>query len=353
MWEEFLNQVQAWAPAVIASSVGLVLVILTDRVMRRRHRAKVDTSSGVLGPLLSSTLVAITLIVIALALPISEAARGQLLGLLGLLATAAIALSPTTFLGNAMAGIMLRAIGSFRAGDFVRVGDYFGRVSDKSILHTEIQTEDRDLTTLPNLYLITHPLTVVRTSGTVVSATISLGYDVSHVLVEEHLTKAATRAGLSDPFVQVLELGDNSITYRTAGFLTDIKLMLTTRSNLRRAMLDCLHEAKIEIVSPSFVNLRRLSEEDAILPETMRKVPTVIKQDPALRIFDKADAAEAKSKIEDEVEAQKAVITALRQTHDRSEFAAEKTELETELAIAEARLDSLKLLVAEPVEPDP
>ena len=116
-----------------------------------------------LGPLISSALVAITLIVVALALPISEAARGQLLGLLGLLATEAIALSSTTFLGNAMAGIMLRAIGSFRAGDFVRVGEYFGRVSDKSILHTEIQTEDRDLTTLPNLYLITHPLTVVRT----------------------------------------------------------------------------------------------------------------------------------------------------------------------------------------------
>lgn len=351
MWEEFLNQVQAWAPTVVVASVGIVLINLTSRVMRRRHQARVDTSSGVMGPLLSSVLVAITLIVIALSLPIGEAARGQLLGLLGLLATAAIALSSTTFLGNAMAGIMLRAIGSFRPGDFVRIGDFFGRVSDKGILHTEIQTEDRDLTTLPNLYLITHPLTVVRTSGTVISATISLGYDISHVLVEKHLEEAATRAGLTDPFVQVLELGNYSITYRAAGFLTDIKLLLTTRSNLRRAMLDCLHEAEIEIVSPDFMNLRRLSEKEAIFPEAVRKVPTVLKQDPNVRIFDKADAAEAKSKIEAEVEAQKALITKLSEQHESSEFAAEMAELEAELILAKARLESLKLLATEAVEP--
>ncbi|MGB8329288.1 MAG: hypothetical protein WCE62_04110 [Polyangiales bacterium] len=43
----------------------------------------------------------------ALQLPIGDAPRGQLLSLLGLLVTAAIALSSTTLLGNAMAGIML------------------------------------------------------------------------------------------------------------------------------------------------------------------------------------------------------------------------------------------------------
>lgn len=347
MWEEFVNRVADWAPAVIAASVGVVFVVLTDRVMRRRHLAKVDTSSGVLGPILTSTVVAITLIVIALTLPISEAARGQLLGLLGLLATAAIALSSTTFLGNAMAGIMLRAIGSFRAGDFVRVGDFFGRVSDKGILHTEIQTEDRDLTTLPNLYLITHPVTVVRTSGTVVSATISLGYDVSHVLVAKHLAEAGKRAGLTDPFVQVLELGDHSIVYRAAGFLTDLKQLISTRSNLRRAMLDCLHEAEIEIVSPSFVNLRKLSDKEAILPEAVRKPPTVLQQDPAVRIFDKADAAEAKSKIVAECEAQKLQVEKIMGQLSSSDFAAEKAALEVELAAAKARLAELELLVAQ------
>lgn len=64
-----------------------------------------------------------------------------------LLLSAAIALSPTTVLGNAMAGIMPRAVRSLRMGDFVRTGEHFGRVAERGLFHTEIQTEDRELTT--------------------------------------------------------------------------------------------------------------------------------------------------------------------------------------------------------------
>ena len=61
---------------------------------------------------------------------------------------------------------------NFRPGDFVRVGERLGRVTERGLFHTEIQTEDRDLTTLPNLYLVTNPVTVVRASGTIVSTTV-------------------------------------------------------------------------------------------------------------------------------------------------------------------------------------
>ena len=43
----------------------------------------------------------------------------------------------------------------------------FGRVTERGLFHTEIQTEDRDLVTLPNLYLVTNPVKVVRTFLTV------------------------------------------------------------------------------------------------------------------------------------------------------------------------------------------
>ena len=99
-------------------------------------------------------------------MPIGDAMRGQLLGLLGILLSAVIALASTTLVGNAMAGLMLRSLGKIRAGAYIRVGDHFGRVSQSDLLHTEIQTEDRDLTTLPNLYLVTHPVTVMRSTGT-------------------------------------------------------------------------------------------------------------------------------------------------------------------------------------------
>ena len=63
----------------------------------------------------------------------------------------------------------LRAVRNFRMGDFIRVAEHFGRVSERGLFHTEIQTENRDLTTLPNLFLVTHPVTTIRTSGTIVS----------------------------------------------------------------------------------------------------------------------------------------------------------------------------------------
>ena len=52
---------------------------------------------------------------------------------------------------------MLRTVRNFRAGDFIRVNDQFGRVTDRGLFHVEIQTADSDLITLPNLYLAAEP----------------------------------------------------------------------------------------------------------------------------------------------------------------------------------------------------
>ncbi len=351
MWKQVVSHSQAWAPALIILAIGIVVVTATSRLMRRRHQATPNAHLGVLGPLLTLTLIGIAVVATILSLPIGDVARGQLLGLLGLLVTGAIALSSTTILGNGLAGIMLRAIRSFRPGDYVRVGEHVGRVSDLGILHTEIQTEDRDLTTLPNLYLVTHPVTVMRASGTVVSAHVSLGYEVSRTRVEKQLIEAATRAGLADPFVQVVELGDFSISYRAAGFLTEVKHLITTRSNLRKAILDTLHEAQIEIVSPSFINQRQLSGAESFMPEERHRRPSPLEASPEARIFDKADAAEAKDKIHGALEAQKKTIDDLESKIGDSQFESEKVALEEELARAQERLSALKQVLVD-VEPE-
>ena len=159
---------------------------------------------------------------IVLLLPMSDSTRGQVLSLLGVVFTGVIALSSTTFVANAMSGLLLRLINSYKPGDFIRIGDSFGRVTERGLFHTEIQTEDRDLTTFPNLYLVTNSVTVVHSSGTIITVDLSLGYDLPVNKVEELLQQAATETGLTDPFVLVTSLGDFSISYRVAGFLTDV-----------------------------------------------------------------------------------------------------------------------------------
>ena len=206
---------------------------------------------------------------------------------------AAIAFSSTTFVGNVMAGLMLKAVRSFRSGDFVRVQDQFGRVSQRGLLSTEIQTEDRDLVTLPNLLLVTNPVKVVRASGTIVSAAVSLGYDVAHDRVDTLLRAAAEDAGLDDPFVLVMELGDFSVVYRVAGLLQEVKQLLTARSRLRRAMLDRLHGDGVEIVSPSFMNQRVLQPDVPIIARSAPASKTADDSTVEDLAFDKAEEAES------------------------------------------------------------
>lgn len=238
-------------------------------------------------------LIGVGVILAILALPVGEETKGQLLSLLGLLLTAIIAMSSTTLASNAMAGLMLRAMKSFRTGDFVRTGTHFGRVTEIGLFHTEIQTSNRDLTALPNAFLVGNPVTVVRHSGTIIETTLSLGYDVPHARAEELLLKAAKATGLEDAFVLILELGNFAVTYRIAGFLGETKRLVSAGTHLRREVLDTLQQAGIEIASPTLMSQRRLREGERLVPrEPARRHRKPDEYFPEEIVFDKADEAE-------------------------------------------------------------
>lgn len=283
-------------PIIIVASLTAIVLPLYFRFVIRPKGVDISNSRWT-RQLSFAGLILCFIVAIFLALPVSDSMKGQLFNLLGIALTATIALSSTTFVGNAMAGFMLRAIDAIRPGDFLKVGEHVGRVSEQGILHTEIQTEDRDLTTLPNLYLVTSAVTVVRSSGTIISATVSLGYDISRTKVETLLLEAGERAGLKEPFVQVLELGDFSVNYRIAGFLEEVKYLISFRSKLRGHMLDVLHENQVEIVSPNFMNQRVYPIDKSFIPRPSKSKVEVETKAPEDLIFDKADEAQSVDKI--------------------------------------------------------
>lgn len=285
------------------------------------------------------------ILAIILTLPVGDTRQGQLLSLLGILLSAAIALSSATFVGNIMAGLMMRALRNFKTGDFIRVGDWFGRVSERGLFHIEIQTEDRDLTTLPNLYLATNPVKVVRSSGTIVSTTVSLGYDIPRTTVMELLMQAAHSAKLQDPFVHVMELGDYSVTYRASGMLVDVKQLLTARSLLHEMMLDALHKHNIEIVSPTFMNTRGLEKGEDFIPpvtaDTEEKRSAPAKPVPEDLVFDKAEEAESIEKLRERYDALGKNIEATKQQVKDAEDGVEEDELKDKIARIEASRERL------------
>jgi small conductance mechanosensitive channel len=329
-----------WLPALLTLLVGIVVISTVYRIVMRRQTP--TSGSRISQQLLIAALGGVLLVMVILQLPIGEAVRGQLLSLLGLLVTAAIALSSTTLIGNAMAGLMLRSIRNFRPGDFIVVDGHRGRVSELGLLRTEIQTERRNLTTLPNLYLITNPVTVVRPSGTFISATVSLGYDVPREKIEKCLKEAAENAGLTEPFMFVLDLGDFSITYQAAGFLEDVKYLISAESKLRECMLDALHRAGIEIVSPTFMNQRQLAAERRFIPEVRHaaksKPPAAEETRPEERMFDKAEQAETEAKAGHQLDHVVEELSELKKKIDHPDKDDRISELETRRAQLEAEV---------------
>lgn len=255
--------------------------------------------------MLGLTLLGILLIL--LALPIDDSLRNQLIGLFGIVISGLIAFSSTTIISNLMAGVLLRITQPFTAGDFIRIGEHFGRVSERGLFDTEIQTETRELISLPNTYCISNPLTTIRSSGTIISASLSLGYELDHKRIEPLLIKAAQTCGLTEPFVHILELGNFSVTYRVSGFLEETKRLISLQSNLYGCVLDTLHSQGIEILSPSYMNQRQMRDIATVIPAAAVVSAPIDQRTSAEEIaFDKADHAERleneKLKLKQEIE---------------------------------------------------
>ncbi len=293
-----------YIPLIVTLLVVAVGLASANWALKKRSRW-VGKQQNFVRPLVMLAISAVALIAIIIAIPFGDGGtQDQLIGLFGLVLTGIIALSSTSFVSNAMSGLMLRSVGSFRSGDFIEVDGHFGRVSGRGLFHTEIQTPDRDLTTLPNLFLVSNAVKVVRSSGTIISAHVALGYDASESKVETLLIAAAKKAGLEDPFVQVLELGDYTVKYRIAGFLADIKRMVTARSRLHIESLNTLHEAGIEVMSPAVMMQRPIPSEERIMPQRNVSSPLTSREEkplPESRIFDKAEQAEAIDRLEKEL----------------------------------------------------
>ena len=343
---EIIKLVRDWLPPAIVFVVGMGVVALFQYLVSRRPGAAVSNTRWI-KQLITFGLTAIVVVMAILISPMGDSQRSQLLSLLGLLGSAVIALSATTFVGNALAGMMLRAVRNFGPGDFLRVGEHFGRVSEQGLLHTEIQTEDRNLTTLPNLFLATNPVTVVRSSGTIVAAQVSLGYDVPRDKIERALKEAAEKADLEEPFVQVLELGDHSVTYRVAGFLSEVKKLISARCRLRLCMLDCLHLANIEIVSPTFMNQRAINSDKKYVPKAGLKVAAAVEEDsqPEDIIFDKAEQAETREKIVDALKEVEQTIQTVKAAKKEVEAEHEKEKIEMELGLLERERKRLSVKI--------
>jgi small-conductance mechanosensitive channel len=331
----------AWGALGVAGAVvgtgllwWLVHWVATRRVKKPKQLAATRQ-------LLQLGVLLIGVVAVVLALPIESQVKGALLGAIGVAIAAVIGLSSTTIVGNALAGLMLRSVDNFKDGDWIKVEGHVGKVTLRRLLATEIETEDSDLMTLPNLFLATHPVKVVKEKGTFISAAVSIGYDVHPELVKRLLNEAAAGLGLENGFTHVLDLGDHAVTYRVYGKLTPVEALLTRRSDLHVAVFDALNGAGVEIVSPQFVNRRDVEGVSPVLAVPPLTAATPADgPDPEEFVFEKDKTVRTANDLRDQ---QADAARSLEQLNERLKNASDEhaENLRHRVAAAEAHLADL------------
>ncbi|MDF1571178.1 MAG: mechanosensitive ion channel [Bacteroidales bacterium] len=151
---------------------GVLLVLILLMILNNYIFSKFRSSTGngnIVKRSIATFLALIGGLAFILALPINHTLKGQILSFLGIIISAGIALSSTTVLGNLIAGFMNNSMNRFRNGDLISIGDFQGRVTRKSAFHSEIQLEDSNFVTIPNLYMASNPVKLTRKSNTVIN----------------------------------------------------------------------------------------------------------------------------------------------------------------------------------------
>lgn len=327
--------------------LGIRLVVM--KIEKRRE--KTHGSEGKFAYQVTQAFMLLALIIaIIIASPMGSDTKGQVLQLVTVGVTAVIALSSTTLVANAMGGLMLKMMRSFKPGDYISVAGEEGRVIAMGLVHTQVQNAARDIVSVPNKLMVSNSTTVVRSSGTYVTASIGLGYDVPHSLVEELCVEAAKAAGLEDPFVHVMDLRDFSVSYRVAGFLPEVKHLLTARSRLRKSILSTIHGAGVEIASPTLMTQRVFDKDAKLIPTKVSSVDLPAARQGVIeeKVFDIAEGAEVietlRSERDDLIQAlaeTKEAASAAENSEAKGEAKAQIEQLEKKLESSNKRIERL------------
>ncbi len=235
------------------------------RVLRRMARPGTLKwlTAETLQPTMRLTSLAIWLFALVMAYPYlpgsgTDAFKG-LSVLLGLM----ISLGATSVIGQGAAGLILTYTRTLRAGEFVRVGDYEGTVTEVGMFTTTIRTGLGEVLTLPNS-MITGTVTknysrIVQGQGYVVDTVVTIGYDTPWRQVEAMLLEAARRTEgvLQEPQPQVFQtaLSDFYPEYRLVAQAvpSEPRPRALLLSLLHANIQDVFNEYGVQIMSPHYL----------------------------------------------------------------------------------------------------
>ncbi|MCY1410146.1 Mechanosensitive ion channel [compost metagenome] len=214
-------------------------------------------------PTMRLTSLAIWLFALAMAYPYLPGAGTDAFKGLSVLVGLMISLGASSVVGQAAAGLILTYTRTLRPGEFVRIGEHEGTVTELGMFTTRIRTGLGEMLTIPNS-MITGTVTknysrTVQGPGYVVDTTVTIGYDTPWRQVEAMLLEAANRTPgvLATPAPQVFQiaLSDFYPEYRLVAqaIPSEPRPRAELLSMLHANVQDVFNEHGVQIMSPHYL----------------------------------------------------------------------------------------------------
>jgi small-conductance mechanosensitive channel len=171
-----------------------------------------------------------------------------------------ISLGSSSVVNQMMSGLTITYSRSLRAGDFVRVGEVDGTVTNLGPLSTKIKTVRGEEVTIPNSVVVSDITTNYSryhdTDGVYVPTSLTIGYDTPWRQVRALLLLAAERTDgvrkQPPPDVRQTALQDSYVHYTLLVALEQPSRRGSILDRLHANILDAFNEFDVQITSPNY-----------------------------------------------------------------------------------------------------
>ena len=166
-------------------------------------------------------------------------------------------------LGNAFAGLAIQSERPFNIGQWVRVGDFEGRVAEVTWRATKLRTKSGNFVIVPNNIVSKEAITNYSEPATPTRLEVEVGasYLTPPNMVKTAIAEAVANAPRAlkapQPDVLLVGFGDSAITYRARFWVEDYERDEAARDEVRTAIYYAFQRHGIEIPWPIQVQYER------------------------------------------------------------------------------------------------
>lgn len=171
-----------------------------------------------------------------------------------------VSLGSSGLINQVMSGFVLLYSGSVRTGEYIKVGEVEGTITEMGLLAVKVLNPAKEFLVIPNAVMLSNPMKnfsrLSEDTGVPVSAVVTIGYDTPWRQVHQLLTDsaAATAQVLEDPPPRVIQsaLSDWYPEYKLICYIKDPQQRTAVLSELNGHIQDAFNEAEVAIMSPHY-----------------------------------------------------------------------------------------------------